>query len=285
MALQLQKLLNNPAAQPFNSLANLVDLASTAGGMYVVAPQNIESEVYLFDTRGEEEAALESDITDNWIETNTTMQDHIGLKPMIITLSGYVGELTNKLPKELENLQKAKVSSKLSALSPFTPELTTQTQYILNRTQELYGIYEKANKTVSRIEEKLRGIDVPQGVNNQQAVFDKFYQLWEKRSLVTVYTPFGVFDNMAIMSLHARQDEETAYISEFRVSFKKIRIAGLMTTYTDEKKQREAIASMTLSNQIDKGIKKPLESTLISGGRSIGKAIINTVENIMKPSK
>ena len=285
MALQLQKLLNNPAAQPFNSLANLVDLASTAGGMYVVAPQNIESEVYLFDTRGEEEAALESDITDNWIETNTTMQDHIGLKPMIITLSGYVGELTNKLPKELENLQKAEVSSKLSALSPFTPELTTQTQYILNRTQELYGIYEKANKTVSRIEEKLRGIDVPQGVNNQQAVFDKFYQLWEKRSLVTVYTPFGVFDNMAIMSLHARQDEETAYISEFRVSFKKIRIAGLMTTYTDEKKQREAIAAMPLSNQIDKGIKKPLESTLISGGRSIGKTIINTVENIMKPSK
>lgn len=285
MALQLQKLLNNPAAQPFNSLANLVDLASTAGGMYVVAPQNIESEVYLFDTRGEEEATIESDITDNWIETNTTMQDHIGLKPMIITLSGYVGELTNKLPKELENLQKAKVSSKLSALSPFVPELTTQTQYILNRTQELYGIYEKANKTVSRIEEKLRGIDVPQGVNNQQAVFDKFYQLWEKRSLVTVYTPFGVFDNMAIMSLHARQDEETAYISEFRVSFKKIRIAGLMTTYTDEKKQREAIAAMTLSNQIDKGIKKPLESTLISGGRSIGKAIINTVENIMKPSK
>ena len=285
MALQLQKLLNNPAAQPFNSLANLVDLASTAGGMYVVAPQNIESEVYLFDTRGEEEAALESDITDNWIETNTTMQDHIGLKPMIITLSGYVGELTNKLPKELENLQKAEVSSKLSALSPFTPELTTQTQYILNRTQELYGIYEKANKTVSRIEEELRGIDVPQGVNNQQAVFDKFYQLWEKRSLVTVYTPFGVFDNMAIMSLHARQDEETAYISEFRVSFKKIRIAGLMTTYTDEKKQREAIAAMPLSNQIDKGIKKPLESTLISGGRSIGKTIINTVENIMKPSK
>ena len=242
MALQLQKLLNNPAAQPFNSLANLVDLASTAGGMYVVAPQNIESEVYLFDTRGEEEATIESDITDNWIETNTTMQDHIGLKPMIITLSGYVGELTNKLPKELENLQKAKVSSKLSALSPFVPELTTQTQYILNRTQELYGIYEKANKTVSRIEEKLRGIDVPQGVNNQQAVFDKFYQLWEKRSLVTVYTPFGVFDNMAIMSLHARQDEETAYISEFRVSFKKIRIAGLMTTYTDEKKQREDTA-------------------------------------------
>ena len=93
MALQLQKLLNNPMAQPLNSLSNLVDLASTAGGMYVVAPEDIKSEVYLFDTRGEEEATLESDITDNWVEANYTIQDHIGLKPMVITLSGYVGEL------------------------------------------------------------------------------------------------------------------------------------------------------------------------------------------------
>ena len=285
MALQLQKLLNNPMAQPLNSLSNLVDLASTAGGMYVVAPEDIKSEVYLFDTRGEEEATLESDITDNWVEANYTIQDHIGLKPMVITLSGYVGELTNKLPKELEDLQKADIPSKLSAVSPFMPELTTQTQYIMNRTQELYGIYEKANKTVSRIEETLKGIAVPQGVNNQQAIFDKFYQNWQKRRLNTVYTPFGVFDNMAIMSLHARQDEDSSYISEFRVTFKQIRIADQITTYVDEEKKKEAIAAMTLSTQKDKGVKKPLQSVIIGTGEKAYNAGKKLVNSIMRPSK
>lgn len=257
MALQLDKLLNNPSAKPFNSLTNLVDLASTAGQMFVVAPENIESEVYLFDTRGEEEATLESEITDNWVEDNTTMQDHIGLKPITITLSGYVGELTNKAPKEFPR-ELERVTNVLSGLSPFAPELTTQTQYIMNRAEEVYGIYQKANQTVGRLEEMLGLIDVPKEVPNQQVVFDKFYQLWETRTLSTVYTPFGVFDNMAILSLNARQEEESSYISEFRVTFKKVRISGVVQTYTDTEKVKQA--EITLNKQVDKGIKKPVDN-------------------------
>lgn len=257
MALQLDRLLNNPAARPFNSLVNLVDLASTAGQMFVVAPENIENEVYLFDTRGEEEATLESEITDNWVENNTTMQDHIGLKPMTITLSGYVGELTNKVPEALPQ-QLSQVSNILSGLSPFAPKLTTQTQYIMNRAQEVYGIYEKANRTVSRLEDVLGLIDVPKEVPNQQAVFDKFYQAWETRTLSTVYTPFGVFKNMAILSLNARQEEESAYISEFRVTFKQVRISGGVQTYNDSEKTKQA--QITLNKQVDKGIKKPADN-------------------------
>lgn len=260
--LQLNKLLNNPAAQPFNSLTNLVDLASTAGHMFVVAPEDIKSEVYLFDTRGEEEANLESDITDNWVEDNTTMQDHIGLKPITITLSGYVGELTNKLPKvfpeEFNN-----IPEQLSGISAFMPQLTSQTQYILNRAEEVYGVYEKANRTVSRIEDKLKGVEVPKDVTNQQAVFNKFYQNWQSRGLYTVYTPFGVFDSMAILSLNARQDEDTTYISEFRVTFKQIRIAGKVWTYNDPELSKKA--KQTLSKQVDKGIKQPPVSFLNTG--------------------
>lgn len=262
MALQLDKLLNNPAAKPFNSLANLVDLSSTAGQMFVVAPEDIKSDVYIFDTRGEEEAKLESEITDNWIEDNTAMQDHIGLKPIIITLSGYVGELTNKLPDALKDFD-VQIPEKLSSISAFAPELSTQTQYLLNRAQEVYGIYEKANRTIPRIEERLKGIEVPKDVPHQQAVFDKFYQMWEKRSTVTVYTPFGVFDNMAILSLNAKQEEDTVYISEFTVTFKKIQIAGKVWTYTDPKLSQAA--KKTLSKKVDKGIKQPPVSYLDTG--------------------
>lgn len=254
MSLQLNRLLDNPAAKPFNSLVNLVDLASTAGQMFVVAPEDIKSEVYLFDTRGEERATLESEITDNWVEDNKTMQDHIGLKPIIITLSGYVGELTNKLPKGTPE-ELAQVPNMLSGISAFAPQLTTQAQYILNRAQEVYGVYEKANRTVQRIEDKLGLIELPEDVPNQQKVFDKFYEIWEKRGLSTVYTPFGVFDNMAIMSLNARQDEESTFISEFRVTFKKIRIAGQAWTYNSPELAKTA--KQTLTKQVDKGIKMP----------------------------
>lgn len=268
MALDLTKILDNPEAQPFNSLVNLVDLASTAGEMYLVAPEKVESEVYIFDTRGEEEATLESDITDNWIEDNTTMQDHIGLKPLTITLRGYVGELKNKLPKELSNLDVG-IPEKLNSLSFFLPEFTTQAQYILNRAEEVYGIYKKANRTISRLEDRLDNVAVPDQVTNQQAIFGRFYDIWKKRSLVTVYTPFGVFNSMAILSLNARQEEDSAYISDFSVTFKQIRVAGQINTYTDKKKQRSVKAAMTMAEQQDKGIKKPKNVSVAEKGLNL----------------
>lgn len=267
MALELQRILNNSYASPFNSLTNLVDLASTAGEMYLVAPEDIKSEVYVFDTRGEESASLESDITDNWVEDNTTMQDHIGLKPMTITLRGYVGELTNKVDPDLQQIEEKyrNLSPKLpnlsiSALNPFLPQLTTQAQYIVNRAEEVYGIYKKANRTIDRLEDRMAGVVEPD-VSNQQKVWGRFYDIWKKRSLVTVYTPFGAYNSMAILSLNARQEEDSAYISEFSVTFKEIRIAKKISTYSDPEKEKSAKAAMTMAKQQDKGVKKPSDNT------------------------
>lgn len=260
MSLQLDKLLQNSKALPFNSLVNLVDLSSTAGELFLVAPQDIRSEVYVFDTRGEEEVGLESEITDNWVEDNTTTQDHIGLKPRTITLSGYVGELTNKVKPE-EKLV-ARADSMLSGVSAFLPELTTSAQYVMNRAREVYGIYEKANRTVDRLEDFLEGIPVPEEVSNQQKVYGKFEEIWANRRLVTVYTPFGAFNNMAIQSLNARQDEDTSFISSFSVTFKQIRKVETIMSYQNVQKQRSGRAAMTLAEQKDKGVQKPASSTL-----------------------
>ena len=268
MALELQRILNNPEAQPFNSLVNLVDLASTAANMYVVEPADPNDEIFLFDTRGEEEVNLESDITDNWVEDNTVRQDHIGLKPMTITLRGYVGELTNKLDTDLQSLkeQYKGISDKLpnltlAASNPFLPKLSTQAQYIVNRAEEAYGIYKKANKSIKRIDEKLKGIPTSDPTR-QQEVFNKIRILWSDRSLSSVYTPYGIFDNMAIMSLNARQDEDSRYISEFSVTFKQIRIASKIQTYNDPEKEQAAKTAMTMAKQQDKGVKQPKTYTL-----------------------
>ena len=282
MALELQKILSNPSAQPFNNLANLVDLASSAVNIYVVEPADPNSDIFLFDTRGEEEATLQSDITDNWIEDNTAMQDHIGLKPMVVTLKGYVGELTNKpdpdiqkLLNDYEDLSTKVPNLTLAGLNPFLPKLTTQAQYIVNRAEETYNLYKKADKSVKRIEEKMAGIPTSD-MTHQQEVFNKLKTIWADRSLSSIYTPYGIFENMAILSLNARQDEETKYISEFSVTFKQIRIAGNIQTYEDPEKEKSAIASMTLAKQQDKGVKQPSVSQLKGFGIKAG---------LLKPSK
>jgi hypothetical protein len=253
MALDLGKLLTNPYALKLNSLTNLVDLASTAGEMFLVAPEKLQNEVYIFDTRGDEEVTLESEITDNWVEDNSTMQDHIGLKPMTITLSGYVGELKTT-PRTKEQAVYEPASSITQALTPLLPKLTTQSQYIFNRAQEAYDIYNKANKTVDRIENTLKQIPVPEEASKQQQAFGRFYEMWATRQLSTVYTPFGAYNSMAIEKVSAKQSEDGVYISEFSVTFKQVRIA--QSIYVD-KKQRSGRTKNTLSKQVDKGTKKP----------------------------
>lgn len=259
MSLNLSKILDNPYALKLNSLTNLVDLASTAGEMFLVAPENMKTETYLFDTRGEEEISLDSDITDHWVESNYTIQDHIGLKPMQITLSGYVGELKNVPENELEQVTKG-ITPVLDSLSPFAPSLTPQAQYILNRANEVYGVYEKANETVDRIEKVMKQIPVPE-VSKQQQAFGRFYEIWKTRQLCTIYTPFGAYNSMAILKIQARQGEESSYYSDFSITFKEVRIADRLSVYTDTKKSKGRTAQ-TLSKKIDKGVKKNVSTAM-----------------------
>lgn len=252
MALELNKILDNPYALKLNSLTNIVDLASTAGEMFLVAPEKLEKEVYIFDTRGDEDVTLESDITDNWVEDNSTMQDHIGLKPITITLSGYVGELKTT-PRTEEKAFYETVSTINQAVTPLMPTLTAQSQYIFNRAQEVYDIYNKANKTVQRIEKTLAEIPVPDEASKQQQAFGRFYEMWTTRQLSTVYTPFGAYNSMAIEKVTAKQSEDGVYISEFSVTFRQIRIAKSIEVV----KKKSGRASQTLSTEVDKGVKKP----------------------------
>lgn len=256
MALELNKILDNPYALKLNSLTNLVDLASTAGDMFLVAPEKLQTEVYIFDTRGDEEVVLESEITDNWVEDNSTMQDHIGLKPETITLTGYVGELKTT-PKTKEKAYYETASSIVQAMTPLLPQLTTQSQYVFNRAQETYDIYNKANRTVDRIENALAEIPVPEEASKQQQAFGKFYEMWKTRQLSTVYTPFGAYNSMAIEKVTAKQSEDGVYVSEFSVTFKKVRIAKAIYTT----KKQAGRAGKTLSKEVDKGVKKPQEKT------------------------
>lgn len=274
MALELNRLLQNSSAVPLNNMLNLADLSSTTGEMFLVAPDDIKSDVYIFDTRGDEEITLESDITDNYVEDNTSVQDHIGLKPEIITLSGYVGELTNKPAEELKEIRTA--TPIIEGFNPFAPQITASAQYLLNRTEEIFNVYKKMDRTVPRLEQMLNRVPVPQEATNQEKVFGKFEELWRLRSTVTVYTPFIVMQNMAIQSVHARQEEGSAYISDFTVTFKKIRKVSTIMTYANKEKQKSAKAAMSMAKKKDKGVRQPEKTelaTVVDAGTNAVKGV------------
>lgn len=70
---------------------------------------------------------------------------------------------------------------------------------------------------------------LPEGGTRQADVFAYFYQCWKGRLLFSVETPWGIFENMALLSVRAEQSEETKDATTFTVVFKKMRIAGQAT--------------------------------------------------------
>lgn len=195
----------------------------------------------LFHYEGEQTALIESDITDHYVENNTAIQDQIALKPETITTRGFIGELNNVLPSALQPLQK--VANTLVTISGYTPQLSATALIAYNQAFFLYqSAASIAQSAVSAWSSLLsnEGAELAPGSgvftagaslvqNKQQVMFQQFYGYWSQRTLFNVQTPWAVFTNMAIKSLRAIQDAETRMITDFEVTFKKIRTASTKT--------------------------------------------------------
>lgn len=191
----------------------------------IVRPDNPPPGIagFLFDVVEDDSSDLESDITDYYIEDNTSIQDHIALRPETVTISGKTAELVRA---SVQNKPISRINNPLPLVPGMTPELTPeaeqnelaaqaeteQGQNAVTSTQSLWGYY-NANS--------------PQQPNQtkQSYIYGYFYQLWKGRQLCTVETPWGFFTNMAIQSISATQGAETRVVSSFSITFKKIRVA------------------------------------------------------------
>lgn len=196
----------------------------------------------LFHYEGEQTALIESDITDHYVENNTAIQDQIALKPETITTRGFIGELNNVLPTALQPLQKA--ANTLVTISGYTPGLSATALIAYTQAVFLYqSAASIAQSAVSAWSSLLsnEGAEVSPGSgiftsgaaivqSKQQVMFQQFYGYWSQRTLFNVQTPWAIFTNMAIKSLRAIQDADTRMITDFEVTFKKIRTASTQTT-------------------------------------------------------
>ena len=83
-------------------------------------------------------------------------------------------------------------------------------------TKSLYGYY-------------LSNLPQQPNQTKQSMIYGYIYQLWKGRQLFSVETPWGFFTNMAILSVTAHQGPTNRVVSDFSITFKKIRVAHTIT--------------------------------------------------------
>lgn len=200
----------------------------------------------LFQIEGENVVNLTSDITDHYVESNIAIQDQIALKPEIVKVHGYIGELNDVVPPTLALLQQT--ATTLTSIGAYGPSLSVTALLAYNKALLAYETAENsANAAVaafSSISSAITGnsgqeIVTNTGVfqsganiaqNKQQSMFQQLFGYWATRTLFTIQTPWAIFSDMAILSINSVQDDKTRMVTDFEVTFKKIRTATTLTT-------------------------------------------------------
>lgn len=231
---------------------------------------------FLFNYEGEQTATLESEITDEWVEDNTAIQDQIALKPVIITTHGFISELNNIAPPLLQGLQS--IANALTSIEAYAPGLSVTANEAYNEAFQLYQVAINAATTAISAVASIVGIggetvitgNSPINVlplqTKQAAAFQLFYGYWLSRTLFTVQTPWAVFQNMAIMRLRTIQGEDSLTYTDFEVTFKQMRFSYTLTSSsagTLISQNRLSQQSAGINNQ---GVSTPSSSISLSQG-------------------
>lgn len=279
------------ATPSLTALAPITTAATALSNLVLVSPQTTvgyqpqnpndpnstaRPPALLFHYEGEQVVALESDITDHFIEDNTAIQDQVALKPETITTHGFIGELNDIAPPALAILQKA--AQKLTTISAYTPTLSATAliayneafllyQVAANAANSLVSAWDTINGTGGESVINSAGIQLQSNQSRQQVAFQQFYGYWRSRTLFTVQTPWAVFQNMAIKSLRAIQDAETRVITDFEVSFKMIRTAATATSNSVASGQQGRAVAQA-SGLVDLGTSTPVSSISLTQGLS-----------------
>lgn len=210
---------------PEFNIAKTADLIDRVSRNFIVRPTGISNVIglsgFVFDIVDEETVSIDSDITDHYVEDNKAIQDHVALRPERFTVRGFIGELSQLFPSRL--LEVVTKVQRLVNLAVYQPTLTPQASQEnakvendniqkltpLDTAQNLYDIFTNKNTTATK----------------QQRGFNFFYSMYLTRQFFIVETPYNIFTDMMIESLRVTQGSDTNIISDFGITFKKIRTA------------------------------------------------------------
>lgn len=233
--------------QSTTTLSNFSSIAVVTPKSVGYQPQNFASYVtdtstlppkFLFNFEQENNIVIASEITDHYLENNTSIQDHATIKPIIVKVSGVIGELNDLSAYASEEINI--IENKLVAVSQFAPEFSTSALNLLNSAKSISSSILNTKKNAQQAFNNFNNSS--NGVNNgatvsalknqtvQAEYFQKFYGYWQSRTFFTIQTPWAILKDMMIESVSVTQREDSRFVSEFDVTFKQVRFVKQLTT-------------------------------------------------------
>jgi len=208
---------------------------------------------FLFDIEDSDSIRLDWDITDHYTESNSFLNDHKVKKPIIITLSGFIGELVYVGKQGVEGAVQ-EISNRLETVEAYLGDATP------GAVQEIQRVVQQAQSAVSAINQTL---DKAQNIigffdgegpeeSAQQKAFRQLAALGDE-VLLSVQTPWEFYDDMTIQAISFSQDGTTNGISDVSVTLKQLRISKIKTANFDKNQfpVREEVQSAPEEDQGD----------------------------------
>lgn len=261
------------------STLETADLTNELVNKFVVSPiVNLGIAGLAFDIFEEHKVELTADITDHFVEDNSTIQDQIAIKPIKFTLRGFIGEVIVEDAEPKTKVQE--LTEKLTIINSYIPVVTGAARQlnslITNRN---------ANTTPENLADSIgTGVDLFQAFKElnppegrQAQGYNFFKALWKAKQLVSVDTPFGFVKDMAIENVIATQGDN-AYIMEFSITLKEFRTASTqlvdfdVTQYqgrTTNQKAETADKGRVDGQTLNQSIAKAGLNKFVSGFRSL----------------
>lgn len=174
----------------------------------------------IFSIPETEALQLQAQITDHVVENNSTMQDHIAISPIKVTLTGKISELVltkSKLEKYAETVLNTLGS--VGALSPALSQSAAQALSTVSRAKQA------TEQTLGKLQNFKDVVSGNPTKTKQQAYYLQIKQMFYGRGLFTVQTPWETLENMAIENVSFDQDETTIEWTTVSVTLKQITLA------------------------------------------------------------
>ena len=256
----------------FKNTVNIGEAAVNILGSFGIAG-------FRFHIPTREQAKLENEVTDHYVDTNSAVQDHIACKPVQITLTGLQGDYFYSV-NEIEDML-ANVTPTLSLVKQFVPKLSAATiqakQGWLNYQNTINtggGIGENQNidpsKTLTEnttlaskagvLWNSLNGVDLFKLFQNlyklksaQTRAYLFFEALRKSRAVFSVECSWRSYQNMTVTQVTALRDEN-ADITDITVALKQISfVQSLVRSYENTAgRTREQLAAVE-NKGVDKG--------------------------------
>lgn len=189
---------------------------------------------YFFSTVTSNSIDMSAEITDHYVENNFMVQDHMAIKPVVYTISGFVGEKVYR--RELQYTdQLERVLSKLTPIEAFLPGVSSYAQTVINAAAYIESSINRYKASFNRYKNFYKDMTKKNELNQNDAdendterpeqnrIYNTFLGMMNNRQIGTLYIPnVGKVENLLIQNVKMEQDE-SEYKSRLVVELKEYR--------------------------------------------------------------